>query len=116
MRKALVGGVLLLLAMIYAWRDRAPEPAMVELPAPIIYPTPEPYVYEPLEPIPPHGRQRDTVWGPCAEVLSSRQRAEDAHLVKVLASKVEGDPLFGGPAWGMESAECAARRWRLADR
>jgi hypothetical protein len=157
MKKAIAIGVLLLGAVIFALRDRAPTPAEVER-APIIYPTSEPTCGDlPVDPvhnpgrcvrrepcpagttrwywlsescgwycgpcpgpieaeeqIPSHGHQSVVVWGPCEDLHSSRMDAEDAWLRKVLASTVDGDPLFGVAAWSMEAAECAARRWRLA--
>ena len=77
-------------------------------------PTPAPD--EPLTPTkPPDPPQKFPIqWGTCAEIASSRQRAEDAWLREVLASTVQDSPLFGVATWSMEAAECAARRWRLA--
>ena len=74
-----------------------------------------PILDEPLEPTKPPDLV-PVIWGPCENsgTLSGRQRAEDAHLVKILASNVDNDPLFGGPEWAMQSAECSARRERLA--
>jgi len=107
-------GLIALAGMFWAWRDRAPEPAEVEW-APTIYPTPTPIVDEPLQPTkPPTILPAPAKWWPCAEIHSSRMDAEDAWLRKVLASTVDGDPLFGVAVWSMSAAECAARRERLA--
>jgi hypothetical protein len=69
---------------------------------------------EPLEPTKPPVIPA-VEWGPCSEpgVLSSRQRAEDAWLREVLASKRDY-PTWGVPEWAAQAASCAAYRDRIA--
>ena len=122
-----VGGGILLAMMILTWRDRVPEPPATDCTevvldprvpvmakvcgeAPPVAPPAEP---EPLEPTKPPDLV-PVIWGPCAEIASSRQRSEDAWLREVLASTVQNSPLFGVAEWSMSAAECAAYRERIA--
>ena len=47
---------------------------------------------------------------------SEYHRIEDSFLRTVLGSPIDDDPLFGLSEYGMDAAECAARRWRLEGR
>ena len=112
MRKALVVAAALLAAMIYVWKDRAPQPAKLE-PVPVIEPTAQP-TFEPLEPIKPPISGPIVHWGSCD--IPNRASTEDAALKAVLASTIQTDPLFGGTMLRMEAASCAAYRDRIAGR
>ena len=109
MKKALGVGVLLLGAVIWAWRDRAPHPAEVEPVAPAAQVHEQPYT----PPIPadaspvvhPH-------WLACGTTVSL-QANEDAALKLVLDTRNEQGPLFGFREITLEMAECGAYRERM---
>jgi len=112
-KRVLVVGVLLLGAMIWAWHDRAPQPATVE-PAPVTLPLPvqeqsytPPIPADPAPTVYPH-------WGACSGFVGL-QANEDAALKLVLETRNEQGPLFGFREITLEMAECAAYRWRMRD-
>jgi hypothetical protein len=56
-------------------------------------------------------------YGPCATRAMVQSAVEDVWLRDVLKAPDTGwDPTFGRPVYGLEAAECAARRWRLEGR
>ena len=130
--KRLLGVIAILLvaaaAGVYFAKSGTP---LTTLPGPndtvtVPIPEPAPTPFEPTtRPAPEPGRLKH--WGACAtkghadgrpwkpsDYGFGRVRFEDASLRAVLASTVEDSPLFGIPEIGMQGANCAAKRERLA--
>ena len=115
MKRAIVAGVLLFGAAVWAWRDHTSRPAEVEQAVEVIEATPPPIYQIPyIPPIPADASpQVHPHWLACGTTVSL-QRNEDAALKLVLDTRNEQGPLFGFREITLEMSECSAYRERMA--